>query len=172
MKSQFSVSMHLMWSHHWWRLNTYIYIYIYLSAKEKTRIFIRHMIAHTEHSIVKAAQVLVLVSQSCLTFCNPMDCSRQAPLFMGFSRQKCWSGLNSINMSINPSSPTDQLCVLWQFWFKFSTSKNDGAIIFKYDIQGLTKYLPNILILFPVDLNLLLYHLSIDYDLVSSSGIG
>ena len=33
----------------------YIYIYIYLSAKEKIGIFIRHMIAHVGHSIVKAA---------------------------------------------------------------------------------------------------------------------
>ena len=31
--------------------------------------------------------------QSCLTLCNPMDCSQSAPLFMGFFRQKYWSGL-------------------------------------------------------------------------------
>ena len=31
--------------------------------------------------------------QSCLTLCDPMDCSRQAPLSMGFSRQENWSGL-------------------------------------------------------------------------------
>ena len=30
----------------------------------------------------------VLVAQSCLTLCNPMDYTRQAPLSMGFSRQK------------------------------------------------------------------------------------
>ena len=29
--------------------------------------------------------------QSCLTLCNPMDCSYQAPLSMGFSRQEYWS---------------------------------------------------------------------------------
>lgn len=77
-----------------------------------------------------------------------------------------------MNTSINPSSPTDKVCVLWKFWFKFSTSKNDGTVIFKYAIQGLTKYLLNTLILFPVDLNLLLYCLSVDYDLASSSSIG
>ena len=27
------------------------------------------------------------------TLCHPMDCSRQAPLSMGFSRQEYWSGL-------------------------------------------------------------------------------
>ena len=34
-----------------------------------------------------------LVSQWCLTLCDPMDCSRQAPLSMGFSRQEYWRGL-------------------------------------------------------------------------------
>ena len=33
------------------------------------------------------------VAQSCPTLCNPMDCSPQAPLSMGFSRQEYWSGL-------------------------------------------------------------------------------
>ena len=32
-------------------------------------------------------------AQSCLTLCDPMDCSLQAPLSMGFSRQEYWSGL-------------------------------------------------------------------------------
>ena len=30
------------------------------------------------------------ITQSCLTLCNPMDCS---PLFMEFHRQEYWSGL-------------------------------------------------------------------------------
>ena len=38
------------------------------------------------------SQVLV-VAQSCLTLCDPIDCSRQAPLSMGFSRQEYWSEL-------------------------------------------------------------------------------
>ena len=33
--------------------------------------------------------------QSCLTLCDPMDCSLQAPLPLGFSRQEYWSGLPS-----------------------------------------------------------------------------
>ena len=33
------------------------------------------------------------VAQSCPTLCDPVDCSRQAPLSMGFSRQEHWSGL-------------------------------------------------------------------------------
>ena len=35
------------------------------------------------------------VAQSCLTLCDPMDCSCQAPLPMGFSRQEYWSELPS-----------------------------------------------------------------------------
>ena len=35
----------------------------------------------------------VLVTQSCLTLCDPMDCSHQAPLSIEFSRQEYWSGL-------------------------------------------------------------------------------
>ena len=33
------------------------------------------------------------VVQSCLTLWDPLDCSRQAPLSTGFSRQEYWSGL-------------------------------------------------------------------------------
>ena len=33
------------------------------------------------------------VVQSCLTLCDPMNCSPQAPLSIGFSRQEYWSGL-------------------------------------------------------------------------------
>ena len=32
-------------------------------------------------------------AQSCLTLCDSVDCSRQAPLSMGFPRQEYWSGL-------------------------------------------------------------------------------
>ena len=31
--------------------------------------------------------------QLCPTVCDPVDCSHQAPLSVGFSRQKYWSGL-------------------------------------------------------------------------------
>ena len=31
--------------------------------------------------------------QSCLTLCDPMDGSPQAPLSLGFSKQEHWSGL-------------------------------------------------------------------------------
>ena len=35
----------------------------------------------------------MLVTQSCLTLCDPVDCSPQAPLTMAFRRQEYWSGL-------------------------------------------------------------------------------
>ena len=35
----------------------------------------------------------VLVAQLCPTVCDPMDCSLQASLSMGFPRQEYWSGL-------------------------------------------------------------------------------
>ena len=37
--------------------------------------------------------VCVIVAQSCLTLCNPMDCSPPAPLSMELYRQEYWSGL-------------------------------------------------------------------------------
>ena len=45
--------------------------------------------------MLKAVKVLkVLVTQSCLMFCDPMDwAAHKAPLSMGFSRQEYWSGL-------------------------------------------------------------------------------
>ena len=36
---------------------------------------------------------VVLVAQSCLTLCDPMDLAHQVSLSMEFSRQKYWSGL-------------------------------------------------------------------------------
>ena len=35
----------------------------------------------------------MLVAQSCLALCNPMDCMLPGPVSMGFSRQEYWSGL-------------------------------------------------------------------------------
>ena len=36
---------------------------------------------------------VVLVTKSCPTLCDPLDCSCQAPLSMGFPRQEYWNGL-------------------------------------------------------------------------------
>ena len=55
-----------------------------------------------------------LIAKSCLTLVTPWTVACQAPLSMGFSRQKCWSGLpfpspgDHPNLGIEPSSPTLQ----------------------------------------------------------------
>ena len=36
----------------------------------------------------------MLVVQSCLILCDPMNCSPSDPLFMEFSKQEYWSGLS------------------------------------------------------------------------------
>ena len=52
--------------------------------------------------------------QSCLTDCDPMDCSLLGSLSMGFSRQELWSGLpcpspgDLLNPGIKPRSPALQ----------------------------------------------------------------
>ena len=56
----------------------------------------------------------VLVTQSCLTLCDPMDCAYEAPLSMEFSRQEYWSGLpfpspgDLLNPGIEHRSPALQ----------------------------------------------------------------
>ena len=42
-------------------------------------------------SVLLVKRVKALVSQSCLTLCDPMDCSHQASPSMKFSRQEYWS---------------------------------------------------------------------------------
>ena len=37
--------------------------------------------------------VCAKLPQSCLTLCDPMDCSQPGSFDMGFSRQEYWSGL-------------------------------------------------------------------------------
>ena len=52
-----------------------------------------------------------LVAKSCLIFCNPVDCPRQAPLSMGFSRERILEWVSSRdlpdpgNQPVSPVSP-------------------------------------------------------------------
>ena len=61
--------------------------------------------------MVKFIETKSEVTQSCPTLCDPRDCSLQAPLSMGFSRQEYWSGLSLPspgdlpNPGIEPGSP-------------------------------------------------------------------
>ena len=58
------------------------------------------------------------VTQSCLTLCDPVDCTYQAPMSMGFSRQEYWSGLpfpspgDLPDSGIEPRSPALQIDTL------------------------------------------------------------
>ena len=59
-------------------------------------------------------KVKVLVTQSCLTLCDPWTVASQAPLSMGFSRQEYWSELpffspgDLLDPEIEPGSPVLQ----------------------------------------------------------------
>ena len=56
-----------------------------------------------------------LVAKSCLCLGSPWTVARQAPLSMGFSRQKYWSGLpfpspgDLPDLGIEPGSPSSQV---------------------------------------------------------------
>ena len=54
-----------------------------------------------------AAGARVLVAQSCLILCDPMDC--RAPLSMGFSRQEYWSRLPFPSPLVLGASPNELL---------------------------------------------------------------
>ena len=62
-----------------------------VSPKEKNK----HHILTNMYGILKngTAAAAAKSLQSCLTLCNPIDGSHQAPLSLGFSRQEHWSGL-------------------------------------------------------------------------------
>ena len=50
--------------------------------------------------------------QSCLTLCDPMDCSPQAPLSMGFSRREYWSGLPCPPPGHHPNPETEAMYLM------------------------------------------------------------
>ena len=58
--------------------------------------------------------VCVLVAHLCPTLCNPMHCSLQAPLFMGFSRQEYWSGLPCPSPGDRPKVGIELVSPAWQ----------------------------------------------------------
>ena len=57
----------------------------------------------------------VSVLQSCLTLCDPIDCS-QAPLSVEFSRQEYWSGLSFSSLADLPRDPTQVSCISGRFF--------------------------------------------------------
>ena len=63
------------------------------------------------------------VAQSCLTLRYPMDCSPQAPLSVGFSKQEYWSGvpLPSPTWSLRGTKKTSCKCVCVSCWVAFDS---------------------------------------------------
>ena len=55
-----------------------------------------YLACHSTHitETDKSTNVKVLVSQSRLTLCDPLDCIPPSSFVMGFSRQESWSGLS------------------------------------------------------------------------------
>ena len=53
----------------------------------------QHVLSPRQEAMGQWLCVCAKSLQLCPTLCNPMDCSRQGPLSMGFSRQEYWSGL-------------------------------------------------------------------------------
>ena len=58
----------------------------------------------------------VKVAQSCLTLCDPMDCSLayQAPLSMDFSRKEYWNGLPFLLQGIIPTQGSNLGLLHWR----------------------------------------------------------
>ena len=76
-------------------------------------------------------------THTCLTLCNPTDCSPQAPLSMGFSRQEYWSGLPFLpprdlpDLGIELMSPALQVDSLpLSHWGRPSRQTRTGKCLF------------------------------------------
>ena len=62
------------------------------------------------------------VAQSCLTLCNPMDCSPKAPLSMGFqARILEWVAMPSSRGSFQPRNRTRVFCTAGRFFTVWAT---------------------------------------------------
>ena len=57
---------------------------------------------------VPSKTVVVLAAKSCLTPCNPMDCSLSGSSVHDVLRQEYWSGMAAISFSRGSSRPGDQ----------------------------------------------------------------
>ena len=73
------------------------YIYIYLV----TLAFVLPYFSNLDICVHMYVCVCLLFLQSCLTLCNPLDCSPPGSCVLGFSKQGYWSGL--------PSPPPEDL---------------------------------------------------------------
>ena len=68
------------------------------------------------HAAAAAAKSL----QSCLTLCDPTDAAHQAPLSLGFSRQKQWSGLPFPSPIFHPRHTPNHLSLMLVLGINFA----------------------------------------------------
>ena len=90
----------LLWWNLPWKLNSFNFLKISVETLDSICVFVYLLLfSH------------LVVSDS---FCDPIDCSRQAPLSMGFPRKEYWSGLlfpspgDLPDLGIKPMSPAWQ----------------------------------------------------------------
>ena len=81
----------------------------------------------------------MLVTQSCVTPCNPWTVARQAPLSMEFSRREYWYRLpfpspeDLLNPEIEPTSPGRQIL----YWRMFSNTVLEKPLESPLDCKGI-----------------------------------
>ena len=63
---------------------------------------------------IRATREVCLVAKFVSTSYDPMDCSLQAPLFMGFPRQEYWSGLPFPSPGDLPTQGLNACLLHWQ----------------------------------------------------------
>ena len=77
----------------------------------------------------RVVYIRVSVTQSCLTLCDPMDCS---PLSMEFSRQEYWSGLAFSSPGDLPNQgPETQVSLIAGRFFTIWATRESAEIIYK-----------------------------------------
>ena len=82
----------------------------------------RHTILYSLYNFNKKKNrkdLACLAIQSCLTLCDPLDCTCQAPLSMGFPKQEYWSGILEYWMYLNKAF--------------IKASNTDGYYIYLFD---------------------------------------
>ena len=94
-----------------------------------------------QQNIVK---VKVLVTESCLTLCDPMSVAHQAPMSMGFSRQEYWVGCHYLLQGIfltQGSNPGLLHCrqILYCLSYQESPQQNIKRIIYHDQVRFVSK---------------------------------
>ena len=95
------------------------------------------------HTHIHTACLICSGAQLCPTLCDPMDCTRQGPLSMAFSRQEYWSGLPSSRASSLSRNQTCISCISlhWQVDFFFLTTELPGRTEIYLILQLKIQYL-------------------------------